>query len=300
MLRRPRFKVPRPMKQRRPIGPLASLAVALLIGVAAPMPCRAQSGPEFEQRYDRFKDYTSLELDLGQVIRGSNHEVKLAFIKTFNGEGRKAKSSPARLMFHSDSSDGWVYLDHHPVTLLVDGERMRFDPKHDGTVGKGYVLEFMLVRPGESQLQRLFGANKIEGQVGIHEFKLKPDQLAAIKEFATLVETPDRPIPSGRFVAPALPPKPKSPEDIAREQEAQRLEATRLQEDAQRQKEKNRRQQEAQLINKLDQNLRLGKVLEKSNTKAALQYYKEVVDLAPKSSQAKAATERIKALSKTK
>ena len=288
------------MYSSRSPGFSALLAVAFFMGLDLPVPCLAMSTPEFEQRYDRFKDYTSLKVDLGRVFKDSRHEVELSFHRTFRGEGRSAKGGTPRMCFNSDSNEGWVYLDYHPITLLVDGERMRFDAKHDGSIGKGYVLEFMWVDPSESQIERIFRANNIEGQVGIREFKLSSEQVAAIKEFATLCVTPDRPVPSGRFVAPPPPQKPKSPEEILREKEAQRREATRLKEEAERQQEESRRRQEAQLISKLDQKLKLGKSLEKSNSKAAIQYYKDVIALAPDSPQAKTATDRIRVLSPKK
>lgn len=288
------------MKHGHPQRLLVFLAAVLVIGCATPHSCRAQTALEFEQRYDRFKDYTSLSLELGRVIKGLHHEVVMSFHQTYRGEGRSERVGPARLRFYSDSDDSWVYLEHRPVTLLVDGGRMRFDPDHDGTVGRGYVLEYMWVRPSDMQSQKLLGASEIEGQLGIDEFKLGTDQLAAIKEFALLVETPDRPVPSGHFVAPPPPPKPKSLEETAREQEFQRREAGRLREEARRKEEENRRRQEAQLNDKLEQKLRLGKALERRNAKAALQYFKEVVKLAPDTAQAKSATERMTALSSIK
>jgi hypothetical protein len=59
-----------------------------------------------------------------------------------------------------------------------------------------------------------------------------------------------------------------------------------------------KRRVEAQLNATLNQKMGLAKGVEKTNPKAAIRYYEEVIDLAPDSSQAKAATERIGMLRK--
>jgi len=146
------------------------------------------------------------------------------------------------------------------------------------------------------QSQKFVGAGKIEGQLGVGEFHLDDDRLSAIKEIAALVKTPDRPVPTGPFVAPPPPPKPKSADEIAREQEDQGRDAARREEEFRRQEEARRGRQAAQLRARLDQKLRLARALERRNTKAALQYYKEIVELGPGLPQAKAAAERIRAL----
>ncbi len=128
------------MKSNLYNGSATVLTIVLGFCSSTSQHCRAQSSPRFEQRYDRFKDYTSLSLELGTVIQGPHHEVALSLHQTFRGEGRNSTVGSTRLRFYSDSDDGWVYLDYRPVTFLVDGERMRFEPDHDGTVGNGYVL----------------------------------------------------------------------------------------------------------------------------------------------------------------
>lgn len=138
---------------------------------------------------------------------------------------------------------------------------MRFELERDGNVGKSYVSVCIYVHLWVSPFLKILGASEIGGQVGSREFKLNAGQSAAIKGFANLIGNPDRPVPSGRFVAPPPTLRPKSPDEIAREREARRRESTQSQEEV------NRRRLETQLNNKLDQKLQLGKALEKPDKK---------------------------------
>jgi hypothetical protein len=193
-------------KLRRTSGLSKPIAI-LLTAISFTATASAQEAPRFEQRYDRFDDVTRLAVKLGQVIKGSHHNVELQLVQSYHGEGRNGESIFLQLYLFSASDDGWVYRDHHDVTLLVDGERVRFDPTHDGKVGKGYVMEHIFIPLSKAQLRKLASATKIEARIHRDEFELGRNQIAAIKEFAELSADPKRSLPESPSEAPA--PKPK-------------------------------------------------------------------------------------------
>lgn len=171
-----------------------SMLIVTLVFFLSPS-VSAEDTPEFEQTYDKFTDRSTLKLKLGVIISGRDHKAKLEVVQFFDGKLRSKDNNRPHLHFNSDSDDGWVYLEYHPFNLLVDGERMKFEIEHDGTVGKGYVLEHMWADLTASQFKALSSAKTVEGKLGSHEFALKPNQIAAIKEFDALLSDPERPLP---------------------------------------------------------------------------------------------------------
>jgi hypothetical protein len=151
--------------------------------------------PEFEQTYDKFRDATTTELKLGRVINGRHHTARIDVCRFYKGEGRNKDRGAPRLYFVSRSSESWVYLKYRPLILLVDSNRMELSIDHDGTVGKGYVLEHMWADLSDIQLAKISAAKTVEGRLGSDEFVLQPNQIAAIKEFAALISNPERPLP---------------------------------------------------------------------------------------------------------
>lgn len=127
--------------------------------------------------------------------------------------------------------------------------------------------------------------------------------------FGKANERPRQPAPA---VAPAPPPAPAigrpseieparveptpTPADLAAEAERKSKEAAEHEERINQTEERERHRQAAELDPKLARKLKLGKALEVINPRAALDYYREVIELAPDSSRAKTARERIKAL----
>jgi hypothetical protein len=87
-------------------------------------------------------------------------------------------------------------LNHHPVVFLADGERIAFDPAHKGSVGKGYVLEFLWVQPTKSQLLQLIHAKTVDVKVAIDEFRLMQSHINALKDFCAYLRDPSRCISS--------------------------------------------------------------------------------------------------------
>jgi hypothetical protein len=70
-------------------------------------------------------------------------------------------------------------LKYHPLSFLVDGERLSWEEdqvSHDGDVGDGYVLEQMHVNLQSSEFKRLAFAKTVEGRLGITEFTIPYDK----------------------------------------------------------------------------------------------------------------------------
>lgn len=70
-------------------------------------------------------------------------------------------------------AQGWEWLKHHPVTLLVDGERWTPEPEiHTEVLDGGRVYEAVSVQLSAEQVARLVAAKTIEAKVGLREYTL--------------------------------------------------------------------------------------------------------------------------------
>lgn len=82
-------------------------------------------------------------------------------------------SCKINLKMISTSRDGWRFLKFRNLIGLCDGERFEFEePSHNGTIGRGYVLEQMYVKLPELSLQRLSSCKSLELKLGIHEITI--------------------------------------------------------------------------------------------------------------------------------
>ena len=70
-------------------------------------------------------------------------------------------------MFTNVGDAGWRYLSLHPITFLVDGKRLVYDPEHKGDVERGYVMEHMWVDPTKKQFLDTIYAKSVEIKVGL-------------------------------------------------------------------------------------------------------------------------------------
>ncbi len=289
---------------------------------------------EISQEYDKFKDQTILRLELGVVWKNSDNKMELDVFQRFKGIGRGTQDGLARLFFSSVGHDGWRYLQHHPIVFLVDGDRMNFDPKYDGEVGDGSVLEYFWVSPSKNQLLTILKSKEVQVRVGLDEFALTDTHLSALKEFFSYLATPSRRLSSpgmkiklretrklesqgedddartgyeevikqasGSYESAEASKGLTRLNDPARKESYKKtLEAKTNAEDA-RQKEEDKKA----ALQKIQQKLKLAQALEEKNPKGAISYYKEILklsaDLTPEPAAAEKARSRIKALSKAK
>lgn len=157
-----------------------------------PLPGNYPHNFEISQKYDKFRNRTTLHLDLGVVWRNEKNKLELNVYQSFNGEGRTDPNGVPGLQFTNVGHDGWRYLSFHPITFLVDGKRMKYEPDHSGDIETGYVLEHMWVHPTKKQFLDTIYAKTVEIKVGIDESQLTDSHLNALKDFASLILAPDR------------------------------------------------------------------------------------------------------------
>jgi hypothetical protein len=258
----------------------------VLLALIVPIAAKAEdTAYRFEETYDRFEDRTTLRLELGDIIKGGNYKVDLTLFRF--DKGRLRTKGRVELKFLCDSSDGWRYLRHHPLDLLVDGKRWSFQPTHDGTVGQGYVLEHIWAHLTEAQLADLAAAKSVEGRLGINEFALSRDQLAAIREFAALLDDPKRPVPAPPAARPGVE-APMTGRGVMRKNRTRRAPAANP--------AATRAGAESDTGARATTLYRQGQALEKSNPTAALGYYRDLLEQYPDAPEATKAKARVKAL----
>jgi hypothetical protein len=240
--------------------PTMRAAPIVLLALIVPTAAAAEdTANHFEETYDRFKDTTTLRLGLGVIIKGEDYKVDMNLFRF--DKGRERTKGQVGLNILCDSSDGWRYLSHHPLNLLVDGKRWSLQPTLNGTVGRGYVLEHMWVRLSAAQLADLAAAKSVEGKLGIDEFALDRGQLAAIREFAALLDDPKRPVPEPPAARPGVE-APMTGREVMRKSRARRAPAANP--------AATRAGAEDQAGAKATTLYRQGQALEKSNPTAAL------------------------------
>jgi hypothetical protein len=298
---------------------------------AFPPPSDYRHDFEISQEYDKFRDATTLKLDFGEVWRNRDNKLKLQLTQYFKGNGRQEPFGDSQFRLLNVGDDGWRYLDHHPVTFLVDSERITVEPKFDGTVGKGYVLEYMYAPLTKSQHLKILNAQSVQVRVGIDEFSLMEPHRSALKEFFSYLATPSRPLSTRetktrlyeacgledeekddearRVFQQIVELVPGSYEASEASRRIQRLDAPARREayrktieaKAKAKSEHDKANHDRELATKIRQKYRLGTALEKSNPKGAISYYKEVVklaeEIAPDCPEAKASRAKLKVLS---
>ena len=138
-----------------------------------------------EEKYDKYKDFSSVNMILKLNQLKADLSIGAYFIYT-----GKTLTTPTQIVlrFVSKSKD-WEYLRNSILDFLVDGNRIRVgEMKRDGTVGSGYVLEFLTIKiPVETFLEIINGTN-VEGKLFTTEFKLTEQQLEAFRDFASRMQ----------------------------------------------------------------------------------------------------------------
>jgi hypothetical protein len=286
---------------------------------------------EFEEFYDRFKDESRLILDLGDVWKNDSSKLNLTLVQKFKGQTRSDRIGDPRLLLTSYSEGGWRYLEFHEVAFLADDSlRLKFKPEHKGEVLTHLVSETLWVEPSLEQFLKLAHATVLEVRVGLDAFPLTGARLNAIEEFSSYLGEPTVRIStpaSKKRITEARSLELKGRDDEARAAyqqiiglDSRRYEASeaklaikRLNDPARVSaykahkvaisKAETARMQDAEAKRtraKIQQNLRLGKNLERTNRRAALSYYGDILKLSnglePEPTELKSARDRIKAL----
>ena len=98
---------------------------------------------EIEIKYDRFKNRTVVQTDPKKTA-GTVIQPALVLIGSYDGQ---TPSRPAVcIIAFSLRSSSWAYLRCHSLNCLADEEPVELPPtKHDGRVGRGYVIEHVTI-----------------------------------------------------------------------------------------------------------------------------------------------------------
>jgi len=129
------------------------------------------------RKYDRFNDETVLQSSFRKIV--DNGRPDFEFIahytgKTFSGN---PSSIVLSIMIVSSSTE-WQYLDCYDTSWLIDGNHITLPkPDHDGSIGDGYVLEYITIGPIKFEdFRRLANSKKIEAKICNDEFVLTADE----------------------------------------------------------------------------------------------------------------------------
>lgn len=138
-----------------------------------------------EEKYDKFKDITSVNI----ILKLNQHYSNLSIGAFFLYKGSQVETpSHLTLRFVSNSKD-WKYLRNSKIIFLVDGKRIDLgEMKRDGRVGSGYVLEFLTKIISTDTFLEIINGSDVEGKLFTTEFKLTEEQLEAFRDFASRMQ----------------------------------------------------------------------------------------------------------------
>lgn len=136
---------------------------------------------EVEVKEDRFTKTTTI----GTVPKLTEKDGQPAV--TVLSALTKDKTTASLLLVTSSKS--WRYLKCHSSAWLVDDEPFPMPKaKHDGTVGRGYVMEYLIITPlTQQQVARLGAATKVEYKLCNDEYQVAPTELEDLKKFHELL-----------------------------------------------------------------------------------------------------------------
>jgi hypothetical protein len=148
-----------------------------------------QHADKIDVLYDKFTNQTTVAINYPSGMKVENTSLDLGLLFVFKGQllAQAVHASSKLTLMISSKSESWEYLQFgRDLNLIVDGQRMPIGTlDRDGTVGEGYVLEFMSANISAAQLLKLANAKSIEGKLSLTEFSLSSDQIETIKDFAS-------------------------------------------------------------------------------------------------------------------
>jgi hypothetical protein len=130
---------------------------------------------------DRFNGYTDTSLKPMQVVGTSLDGLKVSAFFLSN--------DTSAVMFKLTSkSESWKYLDCKIANFLVDG--VPFSPgqmEYDGTVGKGYVIEYFSWDMPIAKFLQMVNARSVEVKICNDVYGLSPDHVYALRDLASRI-----------------------------------------------------------------------------------------------------------------
>jgi hypothetical protein len=163
-----------------------SIILVALVLTTATIAIAQDSNPQIEVSYDRLKDRTRVRL-LGLQVEGTLLDgLQMSLLFVFKGQ-RQTKPVAQVTLIMTSTSVGWRFLEgSRNLRATIDGVMLNLGdlPRVSSQVGQGYVIEHLMKKvPGEIVL-KLAASKKLEMQMGGMEFKLTPEQLALLRNFA--------------------------------------------------------------------------------------------------------------------
>lgn len=162
---------------------MLALGVASAQGQALYPPKQTyEHGKVIEAKHDRFKGLTTVLLkNTESGLPGLDVYAFFLVIDTIPGP------PPSVVIGFTSSSESWLYLKLHAVAVLVDGKPMTLQSRsaHDGSVGRGHVMEFVNQSLTREEFLRIANATKVEFRVGPTEGEITPNTLLAFKDLAS-------------------------------------------------------------------------------------------------------------------
>ena len=162
------------------------IAFVLLVSVSA--------SASVERTEDRFNGKTSvvLEEEFGTAKRSSKPSI--TFITVLKKDG----TAPRMLVSLAFVSDSWEYLKCSNVSMLIDGKPVDLPEfEHDGTVGRGYVIEYLKTMTSIDLARKIADAQRsVELKVCTDEFVMPRALITSAKKFVSLVPAGDAPVSS--------------------------------------------------------------------------------------------------------
>jgi hypothetical protein len=161
---------------------------------AQPIPAKRKFNHKIkiETKYDKFSDSTDVQMMHTQIYNAHGSRAqKIYLTAVFNYPGyTPSKPDYVALAFNSTSSE-WKYLRERDLTIIADG-------KHAGPVTTlllntriergGSVSETVSVNIATDVFLFMVNAFYVEMQLGDAEFTLKPEQLEALRDFASRMQ----------------------------------------------------------------------------------------------------------------
>jgi hypothetical protein len=147
-------------------------------------PFKEKFGSPFrlEKKYDKFKNTTSISIDLKLTQISEDLSISSFFIS----DGKKIKTPDKVILMITSKSENWNYLNNSDLVFIVDDEIIDLgEMKRTGSVGKGYVLEFLSTTVSIETFLKIINGNKVEGRLFTTEFKLTDEQLEALRDYAS-------------------------------------------------------------------------------------------------------------------
>jgi hypothetical protein len=141
---------------------------------------------EIERKEDRFTN----SISFGTKPSPSLSHPWLATYMNFKGGEKQF------LCMFISSNESWRYLTCHSVYLLIDGKPFRsIKTQHRGSVGRGYVLEFIKTDLTFEEIKEISKATKVEFKICNDVWELarfpasaRPSNLDDLKTFVSMVE----------------------------------------------------------------------------------------------------------------